>query len=255
MGDFKTVLITGASSGIGEALAHAYAGPGVTLALTGRDRERLAQVAAVCRGRGADIVTAALDVTDQEALSAWIAEVDRSAGLDLVVANAGISAGTGDVDEKDAQTRRIFAVNLDGVINTVLPAVACMRPRARGQVAIISSLASFRGFPGAPAYCASKAAVRVWGESLRGHLARKGIGVTVVCPGFVKSRMTAVNSFKMPFLMETDHAAGIIKRGLARNKARVTFPWPLAAAIWALAALPPGLTDTALKKLPKKRRT
>lgn len=254
MPDFGTILITGGSSGIGEALARAYAAPGITLALTGRDGERLANVAESCREQGAEVMTAQLDVTDRESLAAWIDQVDKAASLDLVIANAGISAGTGGIGEKDEQTRRILAVNLDGVVNTVLPAMAHMRARRRGQIAIVSSLASFRGFPGAPAYCASKAAVRIWGESLRGHLARKGVGVTVVCPGFVKSRMTAANSFRMPFLMDGDRAAEIIKRGLARNKARITFPWPLAAAIWFLAGLPPGLTDAMLKKLPKKRQ-
>jgi short-subunit dehydrogenase len=127
-----------------------------------------------------------------------------------------------------------------------------MRPRRRGQVAIMASLAAFRGFPGAPAYCASKAAVRVWGESLRADLAAEGIGVSVICPGFVKSPMTAVNRFPMPFLVETDRAAETIRRGLARGKARIAFPWPLYALVWTLAALPPGLTDRLLGGLPRK---
>ena len=138
------------------------------------------------------------------------------------------------------------------MVGTVQAALPPLRARRRGQIAIMSSLAGFRGFPGAPAYCASKAAVRIWGESLRGHLAAEGIGVTVICPGFVESRMTAVNRFPMPFLMETGEAAAIIKRGLARDKARISFPWPLTAAIWLLAALPPGLTDRFMTRLPEK---
>ena len=117
----------------------------------------------------------------------------------------------------------------------------------------MSSLAGFRGFPGAPAYCASKAAVRVWGESLRGHLAREGIGVSVICPGFVKSPMTAVNQFPMPLLMDSDAAARRIQRGLARNRGRISFPWPLAAAAWLLGALPPAWTDPLLAKMPEKQ--
>ena len=109
-----------------------------------------------------------------------------------------------------------------------------------------------RGFPGAPAYCASKAAVRVWGESLRADLARDGLGVSVICPGFVKSRMTAVNDFPMPLLLEAEEAARRIRRGLARDRARIAFPWPLYAAVWALAALPAGLTDRLLARLPRK---
>jgi short-subunit dehydrogenase len=248
----KSILITGGSSGVGEALARAYAAPGVQLALGGRNAERLEAVANACRAAGAEATTAVIDVTEAAQLAAWIAEIDRAAPLELVIANAGISAGTGRHGETDAQARQIIAVNLDGVINTVLPALGGLRARRRGQIAIISSLAAFRGFPGAPAYCASKAAVRVWGESLRGHMAAEGVGVTVVCPGFVKSRMTAVNEFPMPFLMEADKAAAVIKRGLVRNKARIAFPWPLRAAVWLLAALPPGLTDRWMRKLPEK---
>src|SRR3546814_12235413 len=106
-----------------------------------------------------------------------------------------------------------------------------MRPRRRGQIAIMSSLAAFRGFPGAPAYCASKAAVRIWGEALRGMLGREGIEVSVICPGYVKSRMTAHNDFPMPLLMEAGRAAAIICRGLAANKARIVFPRRLDAAV------------------------
>jgi len=248
----QSLLITGASSGIGEALARAFAGPGIRLSLSGRDQARLATVAESCKASGAEVATAIVDVSDRGAMADWIAEVESARALDLVIANAGISAGTGDGEESEDQTRRIFAVNLDGVVNTVIPAVGFMRRRRRGQIAIMSSLAGFRGFPGAPAYCASKAAARVWGESLRGHLAASGIAVSVVCPGFVKSRMTAVNPFPMPFLIETEDAARIIRRGLARGRARIAFPWPLAAAIWLLSALPPGLTDGAMRRLPEK---
>lgn len=249
----KSILITGGSSGIGEGLARAYAAPGVHLALSGRDAERLQAVVEACRASGATVTSTTLDVTERTPMAAWIAEVDATSPLDLVVANAGTSAGTGGAGEDEEQARRIMAVNLEGVMNTVLPALACLRSRSRGQIAIISSLAAFRGFPGAPAYCASKAAIRVWGESLRGHLAPEGIGVSVVCPGFVKSRMTAVNEFPMPLLMESARAADIIKRGLGRNRARITFPWRLATAVWLLAMLPPGLTDRFLSRLPEKR--
>jgi len=134
----------------------------------------------------------------------------------------------------------------------VLPAVDCMRPRGRGQVAIMSSLAGFQGFPGAPAYCASKAAVRVWGEALRGELHGAGIGVSVICPGYVRSPMTAVNDFPMPLLMDADRAARIIRRGLARNRPRIAFPWRLYAAVRLISALPPAFTDPLLRRLPKK---
>ncbi|MBT5413183.1 MAG: SDR family NAD(P)-dependent oxidoreductase, partial [Rhodospirillaceae bacterium] len=221
-----TILITGASSGIGAALARCYAAPGLRLALHGRDRDRLDAVAAACAAAGAETTTCASDVTCADRLAEWVAGAFAGSALDLAIANAGISAGTGSGGEDADQTRRIFAVNVDGVFNTVLPAIQRMRAQTprdgrRGQIALMSSLAAFRGFPGAPAYCASKAAVRVWGEALRGSLRTEGIAVSVICPGFVESPMTAVNDFPMPFLMPADWAARIVRRGLARDRARI----------------------------------
>ncbi len=252
MQDPKSIVITGGSSGIGAALARGYAAPGVSLGLTGRDPARLAAVAEACRAAGAEVAAAVIDVRQREALAAWLAERDRARPLDLVITNAGISAGTGSFGETAEQVREILSVNVDGVVNTALAAAELMRPRRRGQIALMSSLAAFRGFPGAPAYCASKAAVRVWGEALRGMLHGEGLGVTVICPGYVKSRMTAVNDFPMPFLMEAERAAGIIRRGLAADKARIVFPRRLFAAVWLLGLLPPAWTDPLLRRLPEK---
>ncbi|MBL8672142.1 MAG: SDR family NAD(P)-dependent oxidoreductase [Alphaproteobacteria bacterium] len=248
----SSLLLTGASSGIGAALARAYAAPNVHLALTGRDGARLAAVAEECRRAGAAVLAETVDSTDRGAIGHLIRRADAAAPLDLVVANAGISAGTGGQGETEAQARRIFAVNLDGVLNTVHPAIQAMRPRRRGQVALMSSLAGFRGFAGAPAYSASKAAVRIYGEALRGALAADGIAVSVICPGFVESRMTAVNRFPMPLLMPAERAAGIIMRGLAANRGRIAFPWPTYAVAWLLGTLPPGLTDALIAALPRK---
>lgn len=248
-GDFKHVLITGASSGIGEALALLYAGPGVTLSLSGRDGARLEAVAVAARALGAEVAAEVIDVTVREAMAAWTRARDTVRPLDLVIANAGVSGGLGESVEV---TQRIFAVNVGGVLNTVLPALELMRPRRRGQIAINSSLASFRGVGGAPAYGATKAAVRVWGEGLRGAMAAENIGVSVICPGFVVSRMTAVNKFPMPFLMDTDKAAAIIKRGIAANKGRIAFPGPLMFGVWLLAALPDAVADWITRRLPAK---
>ncbi|MBM3553996.1 MAG: SDR family NAD(P)-dependent oxidoreductase [Alphaproteobacteria bacterium] len=252
MRDPKSILITGASSGIGEALARCYAGPGVALALTGRDTARLAAVTDACAALGARVVASALDVIDGPRLAAWIGEIDAATPLDLVIANAGVSGGSSRIEDLDASARRIFATNVDGVFNTIHPAIPGMTARGRGQIAIMASLAGFRGLPGAAAYAASKAAVRVYGEALRGRLRHRGVGVSVICPGFVESRMTASNRFPMPFLWDADRAARRIARDLAANRPRIAFPWPLHFAVWLAATLPTGWTDRVFSRLPEK---
>ncbi|MCM2343201.1 MAG: SDR family NAD(P)-dependent oxidoreductase [Alphaproteobacteria bacterium] len=253
MKQFRTVLITGASSGIGAALAQYYAGGGITLYLTGRDEERLTAVADLCRLRGARVETCLIDVRDQVALTQWLGEADERSPIDLVIANAGISGGTGDQDLSWlAGERAIFEVNLMGTLNTILPLIPRMIPRRQGQIALVSSLASFNGWPGAPAYSASKAGVRMYGEALRGSLARYGIGVSVICPGFINSPMTAVNGYRMPLLMPVDRAAQIMALGLSKNKARITFPWPTALVSMTLGLLPPAFAAFLLALLPAK---
>lgn len=263
-----SVLITGASSGLGAALAEAYAAPGVSLWLGGRDETRLADVAARCRERDADVAASIVDVTDRDAVERWIGECEAVRPLDLAVANAGISAGTGGLAkdggiEAPIQAQRIFAVNVTGVFNTVEPAVAFMRRHAprpnvphsacRGQIAIVSSLAGFHGFPGAPAYSASKAAIKAWGEAIGPILATEGIGVSVICPGFVATPMTATNDFRMPLLMTAEAAARHMRQGLARNSPLIAFPWPMHAGVWLLRALPTRLASRILGGTPRKR--
>ncbi len=251
-GMYQSILISGASSGIGNALARAYAAPGVHLFLGARRIEALHELAGSCRALGADVSVAAIDVTDRAATGDWVAGAHAARPLDLVVANAGISGGTHGGIESDAQVRAIFATNVDGVLNTVLPAIPLMVAAGRGQIGIMASLAGQRGFPGAPAYCGSKAAVKVWGEGLRGALAPSGVGVSVIMPGFVKSPMTDVNEFPMPFMMPVERAVAIIQRGLARNKARIAFPLPTAFVAWLLGSLSPALTDRLLAAAPRK---
>lgn len=248
----RAILITGGSSGLGEGLALVYAAPGVYLALSGQNEDRLASVGRACRDKGAEVETEVVNVADSASMESWIARIDSAHPLDLVIANAGVGAGTGRGGEPAAQVREVFGINVDGVFNTILPAIERMRTRRRGQVAIMSSLAGFRGFSGAPTYSASKAAVRVYGEALRGDLAGAGIEVSVICPGFVKSRMTARNKFPMPFLMETERAVRIIRRGLAGNRGRIAFPLPMYFLVWLIASLPPRFTDMFVRRLPKK---
>ena len=182
----RPILITGASSGIGAALARRYARPGLSLALGGRDQRRLATTAAACQQAGADISARSIDVTDRQAMADWVSEIDREAPLDLVIANAG-TAGR-HLPEGPERTRVIFAINLEGVLNTIEPAETAMARRGCGHLALMSSLASFSGSPGPAAYCGSKAAVRLLGKGRRQGLARSGIVVSVICPGFVRRR-------------------------------------------------------------------
>jgi short-subunit dehydrogenase len=127
-----------------------------------------------------------------------------------------------------------------------------MTARRQGQIAIVSSMAAFHGMPGAPAYAASKAWCKSYGEGLRGRLGRHNVGVSVICPGFVESRITAGNRFPMPMIMKADKAAAIIKRGLAKNRPRIAFPLTIYFIAWLLGSLPPGWTDRLFAKMPEK---
>lgn len=252
----ERVLVTGASSGLGAAFALACARPGVTLFLGGRDPARLGLVADAVRERGAEAAIALVDVRDAAMTASWIAGAGR---LDLVLANAGISAGTGGgAPETDDQVRAIFATNLDGVLNTALAASAVMRGQVagkggvRGRIGVVASIAAFVPAPGAPAYCASKAAVDVWAAATAPAWRRGGIVLTSICPGYVRTPMTAANRFPMPGLMDADRAAGIMLRGMLRGRRRVVFPWWLAMAARLVGLLPAGLATGLLGTQPGK---
>ena len=247
------ILITGASRGIGRALAIAYSKPDVNLFLCSRNSSKLEETKKLCQALKANIFCEIIDVKNESAMKNWIDKIEENYPLDLVIANAGISAGTDGGPESTAQIKEIFAINLDGLLNTINPAIAKMKIRQKGQIALISSLAGFRGLPSSPAYSASKAAVRVYGEALRGNLSKQGIKVNVICPGYVKTPMTDVNTFPMPLLMESEKCAKIIVDGLARNKSRIAFPFPLYFVVWLCALLSPKITDPIFAKLPGKK--
>jgi len=249
--NFRSILITGASSGIGAALAQHYAAKNVTLFLTGRNQPRLDVVKAACEKQGANVFTATADVTDKDAMDRLICAWDADIPIDLVIANAGLSQKG---EESRESVEKIIAVNLGGVINTIYPLIPAMKQRGRGQIAVISSLAGFRGMPTAVSYSAAKNAVRALGDALRPTLKAYGIGVNVICPGFIKTPLTDVNPFPMPFLMSAEKAAKVIAGAIAKNKKRLLFPLPMAISAWLLASLPVWLTDPLITKMAQKKR-
>ncbi|MCA3416534.1 MAG: SDR family NAD(P)-dependent oxidoreductase [Roseomonas sp.] len=252
---WQNVLITGASSGLGRALAEACAAPGVVLHLSGRDATRLEEAATACRARGAEVQPRVLDVCDADAMADWITSAGR---LDLVIANAGISAGTGGATEPINQKRLLFETNVTGVLNTVLPALEVMAAQTpgadglRGRIAVVSSIAAFVAAPGAPTYCATKAAVQRWAEALDATERKRGIRMHAICPGYVRTPMTARNKFPMPFLMDADEAARRTLAGLARGKTRIAYPWPTYMAARFAGSLPISWRAAIFNYLPPK---
>ncbi|MBM5782047.1 MAG: SDR family NAD(P)-dependent oxidoreductase [Pelagibacterales bacterium] len=251
----QNIVITGASSGIGKALAIAYSKQAVNLFLGARNLDKLQEVKQICQELNSQInvFCSKIDVKDEQKMLNWISEIEQKFQIDLVIANAGISAGTASGTESSQQIKEIFAVNVDGVLNTINPTILKMKERKKGQIAIISSLAGFRGLPSSPAYSASKAAVRVYGEALRGNLASFGIEVSVICPGYIKTPMTDVNEFPMPFLMKPEICAKKIINGLRKNKSRISFPFPLFFTVWFCTLLTNRITDPIFAKLPAKK--
>jgi short-subunit dehydrogenase len=250
----KSILITGASSGIGKAMALNYAKEGTTLFISGQNEKRLEEVAKECQAQNATVYLKLITVEDQNSMSKWIIESDKIAPLDLVIANAGIGVGFKPHEDDIADhTAQVFSVNVNGVFNTVHPAIDIMKPRGSGQIAMVSSLAAYHGMPSAPAYSTSKATVKAYGEALRGLYARYGLEVNVICPGFVRSRITDKNDFPMPFFMEAEKAAKIIEKGLTKNKGRIAFPWQTNLIFSMLTNLiPEWILEKILSQMPDK---
>jgi len=244
------LLLTGATGGLGQALATAYAAPGVRLSLTGRDPDRLAALAVTCRNLGARVVTECLDVRDGARLRAWILDTDATCPVTTGIACAGVSHAIGPdgAPEPIEAVRQVFAVNTLAVAETASALAERMQARLAGHIGIVSSLGGWHGSPSSPSYSASKAAARIYGEALRGWLAPYGVTVTVISPGFVDSPMSRRYVGAKPWLWEADRAATAIRRGIERGAARVAFPWPLAAGAALVGLLPARLGDTILRR-------
>ncbi|CAM3378711.1 SDR family NAD(P)-dependent oxidoreductase [Halomonas lysinitropha] len=245
----RRVLITGASGAIGGALARAYAAPDTGLILHGRRREPLESLAAACRQQGAKVEVATADLTDDASLAAWL-ETLCAAGLpDLVIANAGQNTRVGPAGalEPWQEVSDLLAINLRvpmAMANILAPRMAI---RGSGQLVLISSLAAWYGLPVTPAYSASKAGLKAFGEALRGHLAPHGVGVTVVMPGYVSSRLCHAMPGPKPWEWPPEKAARVIRAGIEANRARLSFPFPLNFGCWWLAVLPAGLSQRLVR--------
>jgi short-subunit dehydrogenase len=245
----RHVAITGAGSGIGAALARHYAGPGVRLSLLGRNVKRLEAIALQCREQGAEAAIQGGDVADADAMAAWLAACESYRPIDLIVANAGMggeSVMSGPTGESLATAGRIVATNVQGVMNSIIPLLPGMIARRRGGIVIISSLAGLIPLPDSPVYCASKAAVRVYGLALRRLLAPHGLAVMVACPGFIDTPMSASLKRPLPFLWSVERAAGHIAGNFARGKREIAFPWQLALAVRLASFLPQTWVDRIL---------
>ena len=228
----QVAILTGASSGIGYALAKELARSGYKMGLIARRREPLEALVAEIKQAGgtADFETA--DVTDRPGLLAAVHRLaERLGPVDLLVANAGAGAPT-ELDPMNVpEVEQMIRVNLFGVIYAIEAVLPDMLKRKHGHIAATSSLAAYKGFPGQSGYSASKAAVKIYLEGLRIQLRSKGIAVTTICPGFVKTPMTASHRFKMPFLLEPDDAARRVARALRRKTKVFNFPWPMARMV------------------------
>ena len=250
----KSIFITGASSGLGEALAREFSNEGVTLGLLARRLERLDLLASDLSGT---VCNFSADVGDPLAMRAVAENFIRSVGVpDVVIANAGISVGTMTSSVADQEVfERIMRTNVLGIVNTFQPFIDAMEKRGSGTLVGISSIAGFRGMPGSGAYSASKSAVNVYLESLRVELSSSGVRVLTICPGYIKTAMTDVNPFYMPFLMKPEAAAHSIKKAIDKNKRFHVMPWQMRIVAYFLRVLPRVVYDQLLKRAPRKPRS
>jgi short-subunit dehydrogenase len=243
----RVAVITGASSGIGWSLALALAREGCPVGLVARRQEKLDELAAQIRGNGGTAATAAADVANREQLREAIAAIRQTLGpTDLLVANAGIGIPTLLPPTNIADVEAMFRVNTLGVIYAIDAVLPEMIERRQGHLVAVSSLAAYKGLPGESGYCSSKAAVNTYMEGLRIQLRKRGVAVTTVCPGFVRTPMTAVMNNPMPWLIDADEAARRIVRALRRRRKVYNFPWQTALLMRLTRWLPDWLLARAM---------
>ncbi|MEO6145467.1 MAG: SDR family oxidoreductase [Sulfuriferula sp.] len=246
------VFITGASSGLGAALVRHYGKQGAQLGMVARSTDKLAILAAQFPGSA----IYPLDVRDHQAMQTAAADFIACFGVpDVVIAAAGISVGTLTEYATDLEVfQAVLDINVIGMVATFQPFVAAMRNTRSGVLAGIASVAGIRGLPGGSAYSASKAAAITYLESLRVELHNSGVAVTTISPGYIVTPMTAVNPYRMPFILQADVAATKIARVIAQRRRYVTLPWQMALVAWVLNRLPRTLYDRLFYRAPRKPR-
>lgn len=236
---YRRIFITGASAGIGAALAQAFAGPQVTLGLVARRPERLAELARRLGGTGCRVLTYAVDVTDAARMrQAALAFREAAEGVDLAIANAGTSVSDRILDGDPSRVTEMFRINVEGVLNTLYPMVGAMAAQGSGHLVAIGSVAGFRALPGKGGYSATKAAVKILMDGARPVLKRHNILATTICPGFVQSEITAQNRYPMPFIMPAEQAARLIQRAIVHGARTYVFPWQMRLLAPLLAGVP-----------------
>jgi short-subunit dehydrogenase len=253
----KTVFITGASSGIGAALARHYASQGVQLGLVARRADLLNELAKSCVQMAAPAPRLyGCDVRDAAALKAAAADFCQAFGApDIVIANAGVSKGTLTTESDDLGVfQEVFDINVMGMVNTFHVFLQAMTARKTGILVGIASVAGFRGIPGGGAYSASKAACIRYCESLRVELRSSGVSVVTICPGYIRTPMTAVNKFKMPFLIDVDEAVIRFARAIDAKTSFTVIPWTMGVAARVLRLIPNWLYDLIFSRMPRKPR-
>jgi short-subunit dehydrogenase len=237
-------MITGASSGIGRGLAVELARGGAKVGLVARRAEVVQEVVREIEGVGSQAIALPADVQDADSLSAAANKLHSEFGpVDILIANAGIGPTRDAADISAAEIAGVINVNVIGAANSVAAVIPGMVARGSGQLVVISSLAAYRGLPKSAAYCASKAAVSAFFESLRLDLEPRGIDVTIIHPGFIKTPLTAGRDAQMPFLMELDYAVKKMARAIEKRRKRYSFPWQLATIVRAGMIMPIWMYD------------
>ena len=231
----RSVVISGASAGLGRALALQYAIPERSLGLLGRDKARLEEAAAACRARGAKATTGAFDLLDGAATGAWMQVFDAAHPIDLLIVNAGVFTGHGAdrAMETDDEIMAMLRTNLESATTTISAALPMLRARRQGRIAIVGSLAALQPLADAPAYSASKSGLMSYGEALREWLIPDGVAVTLIYPGHIPTNQVAHHVGALPMIMSAEVAAARIKSGLDRGRAFIAFPLAL---LWLIRA-------------------